>query len=93
MLLLLSLFLQATASGAVGLSLGMMLETTLFMVRMNMPESLDVRYAHLLDKKYDKKQPTALGEQSAGHANRGPRRKGQLRGAVGANVRDKKKII
>jgi hypothetical protein len=64
MKVLMLLLLQATASGAVGLSLGMLLETTLFIIRMNMPESLDVRYGHLLDKKYDKQQAPSLGEAS-----------------------------
>ena len=79
MLLLLSLFLQATASGAVGLSLGMLLETTLFMVRMNMPESLDVRYAHLLDKKYDKKLGARGAKRRA--CEQGPEKKMSIAGS------------
>jgi hypothetical protein len=36
----------------VGLTLGMLLETSLLIIRSNMPESLDTRYAHLLREDY-----------------------------------------
>lgn len=48
---------QAAVCGCVGLVCGLLLETTLLILRTNMPQPLDQKYAHLLDKSWDQKQP------------------------------------
>jgi hypothetical protein len=56
LLLLLSLLLQAGVLGALGLAAGLLLETTLLIIRTNMPVPLDQKYAHLMDKRWDGQQ-------------------------------------
>eukprot|EP00878_Enallax_costatus_P010619 GHUV01011094.1.p1 GENE.GHUV01011094.1~~GHUV01011094.1.p1 ORF type:complete len:223 (+),score=70.68 GHUV01011094.1:275-943(+) len=45
--------------GALGLAAGLLLETTLLIMRTNMPAPVDQKYAHLLDKRWDKPQQGA----------------------------------
>lgn len=47
---------QAAIMGAAGLAAGLLLETTLLIIRTNLPAPLEDKYAHLLDKKWDQKQ-------------------------------------
>ncbi|KAF6254542.1 hypothetical protein COO60DRAFT_312342 [Scenedesmus sp. NREL 46B-D3] len=46
----------AAVLGALGLAAGLLLETSLLIIRTNMPVPLDQKYAHLLDKRWDKRQ-------------------------------------
>jgi hypothetical protein len=64
---------------ALGLAAGLLLETALLIIRTNMHVPLDQKYAHLLDKRWDKQQPRgrqdAAGSSSrASGARKEPRR-------------------
>lgn len=68
---------QAVLCGCVGLVCGLLLETTLLILRTNMPVPLDKKYAHLLDKSWDKQQqPRSKGRQQQQQAKQ-PHRKQQ----------------
>jgi hypothetical protein len=41
---------------ALGLAAGLLLETTLLIIRTNLPVPLDKKFAHVLDKRWDKQQ-------------------------------------
>jgi hypothetical protein len=93
LLLLLLLFLQAAVFSALGLAAGLLLETTLLIIRTNMPVPLDKKYAHLLDKRWDKQQ--LHGRQgAAGNSSSNSSRassKAQRRGHDGGHVRHVKR--
>lgn len=54
---------QAALCGCVGLVCGLLLETTLLMLRMNMPAPLDKKYGHLMDKSWEHKMTGAAQSQ------------------------------
>lgn len=50
---------QAALMGSLGLAAGLLLETTLLIMRTNMPTPIDTKYSHLLDKRWDAPQSAA----------------------------------
>jgi hypothetical protein len=79
-LVLLLLLLQAAVFSALGLAAGLLLETALLIIRTNMPVPLDQKYAHLLDKRWDKlqqqRQQQQQFKQSSGDSISGSRTSG-----------------
>jgi hypothetical protein len=49
--------------GVLGLLAGLLLETSLLIVRTNMPAPLDKQYGHLLSKEWDRPQPPQQQQQ------------------------------
>jgi hypothetical protein len=47
---------QAVLLGALGLTAGLLLETTLLIIRQNMPEPLNKKYAHLVGDQWHQQQ-------------------------------------
>jgi hypothetical protein len=81
------LLLQAGVLGALGLAAGLLLETALLIIRTNMPEPLDNKYAHLLDKRWDQrqdqqgKQDVSSSSSRAAGAGKAQRRKREAGGS------------
>jgi hypothetical protein len=80
---------------ALGLAAGLLLETTLLIIRTNMPVPLDKKYAHLLDKRWDNQQPHnrqgAAGNSSSSSSSSRASSKAQRRGHDGGHVRHVKR--
>ncbi|GBF99028.1 thymic stromal cotransporter [Raphidocelis subcapitata] len=84
----------AAACGALGMAAALLLETSLFVVRANMPEPLEKKYGHLLTERADWRQrrAAALAAGGGGSGGGGGGGGGEGAGGGGARVaaRDKK---
>jgi hypothetical protein len=81
---------QAAAGGALGMAAALLLETLLLIVRSNLPEPLERRYAHLLPERPDWRRAHAAKLAGGGQRGGGGSGKGDGAGGGGGGGREKK---